>query len=114
MEVIHVLNCVLIPSSIHISSCYLQASEEMMVGIVVTSFSQSSNSQKSNILCRHTVAILRPYGYNQHSLLHGRILLVYSWSLGILTELFNIIRYTWPCSHYPFFIFHLVLLLGLS
>lgn len=58
---------------------------------------QDSKLSESNVLCRHTVAISRLYAYNQLLLLRGRILLVSFWSLVILTELFNIIRYTWFC-----------------
>ena len=52
-----------------------------------------SKLSESNVLCRHTVATLRRYVYNQVLLLHGQILLVFSWSLVILPEPFNIIRY---------------------
>uniref|UniRef100_A0A5B7BFC7 Uncharacterized protein n=1 Tax=Davidia involucrata TaxID=16924 RepID=A0A5B7BFC7_DAVIN len=51
-----------------------------------------SKLSASYILCRHTVATLRLYVYSQLLLLHGQILLVFSWSQVILTEPFNIIR----------------------
>lgn len=63
---------------------------------------QDSQLSESNILCRHTVATLRLFAYNQLLLLHGQILLVFLWSLEILIEPYNIIRFVWPSS-----IFHL-------
>lgn len=58
---------------------------------------QDCKLSESNILCRHTVATLRLCKYSQHLLLRGQILLLFLWSLVILTGPFNIIRYAWSC-----------------
>ena len=68
----------------------------MMVGLVVTSMPSLQIVKETNILCRRTAATLKLYVYSLHLLLHGQILLVFSWNLVTITEHFNTTRYS--CS----------------